>query len=185
MKAADLSAGHAGRGLWAVGWRGLGARWRGFGQMLAAGADALRWGVRRGDDPRLGTSWADGCRRARWLSDRRRRGRGSNHRAPGRAPWTALRCSPPERRCFYRPPWAAWSRWPGSSRNVNVREGRAAKAHRWAPTTGAGRTGRGGDRQPRYSGRGSGSGSGGTTTPRSQSSETRPRVLSGEDQVKT
>src|SRR6266487_2217300 len=38
----------------------------------------------------------------------------------------------------------------------------------WAPTTGAGRTGRGGDRQPRYSGRGSGSGSGGTTTPRSQ-----------------
>src|SRR6266540_3969166 len=130
MKAADLSAGHAGRGLWAVGWRGLGARWRGFGQMLAAGADALRWGVRRGDDPRLGTSWADGCRRARWLSDRRRRGRGSNHRAPGRAPWTALRCSPPERRCFYRPPWAAWSRWPGSSRNVNVREGRAAKAHR-------------------------------------------------------
>src|SRR6266545_893703 len=47
MKAADLSAGHAGRGLWAVGWRGLGARWRGFGQMLAAGADALRWGVRR------------------------------------------------------------------------------------------------------------------------------------------
>src|SRR6266545_6433187 len=120
MKAADLSAGHAGRGLWAVGWRGLGARWRGFGQMLAAGADALRWGVRRGDDPRLGTSWADGCRRARWLSDRRRRGRGSNHRAPGRAPWTALRCSPPERRCFYRPPWAAWSRWPGSSRNVTT-----------------------------------------------------------------
>src|SRR6266536_2354939 len=36
----------------------------------------------------------------------------------------------------------------------------------WAPTTGAGRTGRGGDRQPRYSGRGSGSGR--TTTPRSQ-----------------
>src|SRR6266536_1755758 len=53
MKAADLSAGHAGRGLWAVGWRGRGARWRGLGQMLAAGADALRWGVRRGDDPRV------------------------------------------------------------------------------------------------------------------------------------
>jgi hypothetical protein len=106
-----------------------------------AGRPGGRWGECRLSNRRCQRGKVSGVtnrwRRRCWGSSRVSADRASRDRArcmprPGQRAGHRRAPVPAARRCpgFYRPPWAPWSRWPGSSRNVNVREGRAAKAHR-------------------------------------------------------